>query len=94
LGQCYKQLNSSVGEFGTSTLIASTRALESTSLNDHVYTKTEHDLSELDQRRDKAAGRIKKSLADAEFSGKPLHGAKGLLAGCTALVRQADKLNP
>jgi hypothetical protein len=92
LGQCYKQLNSSVGEFGTSTLIASTRALESTSHEDHAYTKTEHALSELDQRRDKAAARIKQSLEGAEFSGKPLHGAKGLLDSCTDLIRQADKL--
>jgi hypothetical protein len=93
LGQCYKQLNSSVGEFGTSTLIASTAALQSTSLEDRVYTKTEHALSELNKKRDKAAGRIKQSLEDAEFAGTPLHDAKGLLATCTGLIRQAENLN-
>ena len=31
LGACYKQLNSSVGEFGTATLQAATKAIESTS---------------------------------------------------------------
>ena len=45
MGECYKQLNSSVGEFGTSTLQASTRALESTSPDDRVYTNTEAVLS-------------------------------------------------
>src|SRR5581483_4648931 len=48
LGQCYKQLNSSVGDFGTSTLEASTRAIESTSSNDSQYRATTATLKLLD----------------------------------------------
>ena len=37
LGECYKQLNSSVGEFGTATLQAATNAIESSSPGDQAY---------------------------------------------------------
>jgi hypothetical protein len=89
LGECYKQLNSSVGEFGTSTLQASTRALESTSPGDRVYTETEAALSLLDRVRDFVAGGIKNSLAAAEFSGIRVRGAGGQLAACDAVIAAA-----
>jgi hypothetical protein len=93
LGQCYKQLNSSVGTFGTSTLIASTRALESTSPNDRVYANTERGLALLDQLRDKAAGEIKASLESAEFSGGSVRAPQGQLAVCNTLIAAAEALN-
>jgi hypothetical protein len=37
LAACFKQLNSSVGAFGTDTLVADTRALKSSSSGDHQY---------------------------------------------------------
>ncbi len=89
LGECYKQLNSSVGQFGTSTLQASTQALESTSPGDRVYTDTEAALSLLDRVRDFVAGGIKNSLAAAEFSGIPVRGARGQLAACDAVIGAA-----
>ncbi len=92
LGQCYKQLNSSVGEFGTSTLQASTRALESTSPGDREYRATEGVLTLLDFGRDALTRQIKRQLSSAEFSGARLRGGLGLLAGCRALVTAAERL--
>jgi len=92
VGQCYKQLNSSVGEFGTSTLEASTRALESTSAGDQVYLDTEQTLTQLEQARDGVAGRIKQALDAAEFAGAPIPIAVGLLNSCRAMVAQAERL--
>ena len=39
LAACYKQLNASVGQFGAATLIASTKAVESTSAGDAKYNQ-------------------------------------------------------
>jgi hypothetical protein len=89
LGACYKQLNSSVGEFGTSTLVASTRGLESTSPNDRIYTNTEAALSLLDRIRDVVAGEIKNSLDAAEFAGVRVRDARGQLAACDAVIAAA-----
>jgi hypothetical protein len=92
LGQCYKQLNSSVGQFGTSTLQASTRALESTTPNDREYRLTEGALALLDNARDAVAGQIKRTLSSAEFSGGQVNDALGLLVGCRAIVAAAGHL--
>jgi hypothetical protein len=92
VGRCYKQLNSSVGEFGTATLRASTRALESTSTSDQVYLDTEDALRLLEQDRDGVAGRIKHALGAAEFAGAPIPNAVGLLNSCKAKVAQAQRL--
>jgi hypothetical protein len=94
LGQCYKQLNSSVGEFGTDTLIASTNALESNSPGDQVYLNTEQALSQLEKSRDALAEQIKESLDGAEFGGGPaVTDPKGKLDTCNALVDQAKALD-
>jgi hypothetical protein len=93
VAQCYKQLNSSVGEFGTSTLKASTRALESTSDGDQVYLDTEQTLTQLEHARDAVAERIKRALDAAEFAGTPVPNAVvGLLNSCRAMVAQAEGL--
>ncbi|HWC86952.1 MAG TPA: hypothetical protein VG388_10455 [Solirubrobacteraceae bacterium] len=93
LGQCYKQLNSSVGEFGTATLEASTRALESTSPNDRAYLNTERALSLLDRARDRVAGQIKNSLQAAEFSARPIRDAGGQYAQCGGLLARLRSLS-
>jgi hypothetical protein len=92
LGQCYKQLNSSVGQFGTSTLQASTRALESSSPGDGEYRFTEGALALLDHARDALTGQIKGELSSAEFGGGQIHGALGFLLGCKALIAAAGHL--
>jgi len=92
LGQCYKQLNSSGGGFGTSTLQASTRALESTSTGDEAYLDTEQALTQLEGARDTLAGQIKQALDAAEFDGAQIPNAAELLTACTDLITQAGGL--
>ena len=92
VGQCYKQLNSSVGGFGTSTLQASTRALESTSAGDEVYLDTAQALAQLEGARDTLAGQIKQALGAAEFDSTAVPNAAELLTACTHLITQAGGL--
>jgi hypothetical protein len=92
LGACYKQLNSSVGEFGTATLQAATKAIESTSQGDHAYTSVDQVLTVLDQARDRLAGQVKAELAAAAFAGAPVPGAQGQLRACGALIGAAELL--
>jgi hypothetical protein len=92
LGACYKQLNSSVGLFGTDTLIASTRGLESTSPNDAIYTNTEQELRSLDSSRDSVAGSIKGALEAAAFDGQSVENANALTAACDNVLQQAAEL--
>jgi hypothetical protein len=72
LGQTYKQLNASVGQFGTSTLIAATRAIESATGGDQVYRSTDRILSFLEHGRDSLANSIKAELNSASFDGQPI----------------------
>lgn len=69
LGACYKQLNSSVGEFGAATLIADTNAVESASTGDGTYTHVVAALRRLEVARDAVANLIKNQLTAAEFAG-------------------------
>jgi hypothetical protein len=92
LGACYKQLNSSVGEFGTDTLIASTAALESNSPGDGTYTRVERALRVLDVARDKLALHIKGELEGAAFSDDGISGAGGQTVACDALIGAAHVL--
>lgn len=72
LGQIYKQLNASVGQFGTATLVASTHALASQTVGDFRYTVIETQLATLGLRRDQLAKTIKGELDAAEFHGIPI----------------------
>jgi hypothetical protein len=92
LGACYKQLNSSVGEFGTATLQASTKAIESTSAGDQTYLRTDQVLSVLERARDGLAGKIKGELEAAAFSGTEVHGAVGQTFACRAVIAAAQYL--
>jgi len=92
LGECYKQLNSSVGQFGASTLTASTNAIESTSSGDHVFTAVISKLGTLETTRDQLAGQIKAELSAAAASNKPVPGAGGQAVACQALINQANQL--
>jgi hypothetical protein len=93
LGACYKQLNSSVGQFGTDTLIASTAGLESSSPGDAVYTQTEHTLTWLDNLRDAVAGEMKLSLDAAAFADHPVFLTGVQTALCDGLLHTADQLS-
>src|SRR5260370_24077997 len=75
LGACYKQLNSSVGQFGTSTLQAATKAIESSSPGDQTYTRVDQALRVLDVARDRLAGVIKGGLEAAAFGNQRVDNA-------------------
>ncbi len=90
LGDCYKQLNSSVGEFGTATLQAATTAIESSSPGDRQYLATDRVLAGLDVARDRLAGVIKNDLEAAAFQNAPVRGAASLTLACHGLIGLAE----
>jgi hypothetical protein len=92
LGECYKQLNSSVGQFGAATLAASTKAVESSSPGDATYQHVNQVLAGLDKARDALAGRIKGELEAAAFDGHPVWGAAAQTFACHALIGAARHL--
>ena len=92
LGDCYKQLNSSVGEFGTATLQASTQAIESDTPGDSQYLATDRVLAGLNLARDRLAGVIKGELEAAAFQNTSVHSATGLTVACNALIGVAQHL--
>jgi hypothetical protein len=72
LGAVYKQLNACVGKFGTNTLTAATKAIESDTPNDAKYTNTVAELTALGQARDRVAGQIQRLLDNATFGHGPV----------------------
>ncbi|MEA2587081.1 MAG: hypothetical protein QOH66_8 [Actinomycetota bacterium] len=82
LAQLYKQLNSSVGQFGTDTLIADTAAIRSgTSSDDATYQAFVKGLEDLANLRDVVATGVKTEL-DQAAHGTPAN--DGYVAGLTA----------
>jgi hypothetical protein len=92
LGDCYKQLNSSVGQFGTATLRAATTAIESNTSGDQQYLATDRALAGLDVARDRLAGVIKGELEAAAFQNAPVRGAGALTLACNVLIGTAQHL--
>ena len=72
LGQAYKQINASFGQFSLNTLAASTRALASSSSGDSTYTDIENQLAALGADRDALASQIRAGLWNAEFDGQQI----------------------
>jgi hypothetical protein len=82
LAKLYKQLNSSVGQFGTDTLVADTAAIRSgTSADDSKYQAFVKGLEDLANLRDVVATAVKAEL-DQAAHGTP--GNNGHVAGLTA----------
>jgi hypothetical protein len=94
LATCYKQLNSSVGEFGAATLIADTNAIEGSSTNDASYQALNASLRALETSRDALANTIKDQLTAAAFDMRPIpppvSGAE--TAQCQGLIDAANAL--
>jgi hypothetical protein len=90
----YDQINSSVGQFATDTLIADTRALASgSSSSDTAYAAEQATLQQLADDRDQAAQQIKNTLSDAAAGKTPNHGQiTSGLAHVRELLRRADQL--
>jgi hypothetical protein len=72
LAKGYAQINSSVGQFATDTLIADTKALASASASDDsTYEAEQKTLRQLADDRDRAAVKIKETLARAAAGAMP-----------------------
>ena len=95
LAVCYKQLNSSVGQFGTDVLLADTAALKTgSSSDDSTYQSVVSKIKSLGADRDSLAKTIKDDLFNAEFNNTPIPKGNSEFAHCTNTVRSADKLVP
>jgi hypothetical protein len=95
LGQAYKQLNASVGQFGMYTLMASTAALKSgNGSDDGHYMHVEANLVNLGSQRDSLARDIEHALEGAEFRDVPItqQQAQNLTAQAQSLINQAQEL--
>jgi hypothetical protein len=92
LAECYKQLNASVGEFGTNTLIADTAALKSGGGGDGLFKSTQKKLSKLLAQRDPLATQLKNGLFDAAFEDTALPSSGSQLARCESLLDRAEEL--
>jgi hypothetical protein len=90
----YDQINSSVGQFATDTLIADSKALASGSSSDDTAYAAEQDaLQQLADDRDAAARQMKNTLSAAAAGTKPNHGQiTSGLAHVRELLRRAAAL--
>jgi len=91
----YKQLYASVGDFGLSTLAASTRALNSGSSSDDTnYTNLENSIASLTAQRNALAAQMIGALENAEFNGTPISEAEAhsLVAQGQAILNSAHAL--
>jgi hypothetical protein len=90
----YDQINSSVGQFATDTLIAESKALASGSATDDTAYSTEQaTLLQLADDRDAAAATIKQTLANAAAGQMPNHGqVVSGLAHVKELLKRAHTL--
>jgi hypothetical protein len=92
LGACYKQLNSSVGQFGNDTLLADTKAIESSTPGDQLYIGTDKALAGLEKIRDALALQIKGQLEAAAFQDRPIFAAGAETFACQAIINGAALL--
>jgi hypothetical protein len=87
LEAAYKQLDASVGTFGSDTLKAATAAIESKTANDQQFTATEAALTKLGTARDALAAQIAAALDCAAFGNGHVGGGEARW-----LTQQADSL--
>jgi hypothetical protein len=92
LAACYKQLNSSVGQFGAATLQASTNAVESNTPGDAEYNQVNAQLLSLEQQRDALANQVKAELSAATFDNSAIHNPHRLLVSCQDIISAAKQL--
>jgi hypothetical protein len=94
LGDAYKQLNASFGDFDMNILKASTKALASSDVGDTTYTSIENQIAGLTTQRDALATQIKGALNAAAFNGQALNEqqAKGFIDQANSLIGQAHTL--
>jgi hypothetical protein len=93
LGACYKQLNSSVGEFANYTLQADTTAIESSTPGDFEYLATDRALASLEKLRDAVALSIKGELEAAAFQDRPILAPQLQAFVCQGVIASAHALD-
>jgi hypothetical protein len=91
LAQAYEQINAPVGQFGLSTLTASTKALKG---DDATYASIEMQLISLTDQRNVLAGKMIAALEAASFNGQPIDhkAAMDWIAQAQSLIDQANTL--
>jgi len=87
LAQIFKQINAPIGALGLETLAISTKALESSSSNDQMYTSLENQLLSTTQARNALVNQMLNILETAEF------GAMGSHSGLHAHSLQTSAIN-
>ena len=93
LAACYKQLDSSVGRFGTDVLVSDTAALRTGSAgDDSTYQLFSAQLKALGAQRDALATTIKNDLFNAEFNNTSIPHGNSDLAHCNNVLSSADRL--
>jgi hypothetical protein len=93
LAVCYKQLNSSVGRFGTDLLVADTAALKTgATSDDSAYHGVSTQIQSLGVQRDALATTIKNDLFNAEFNGTSIPKGNSEDAHCNNLLELANEL--
>ncbi len=92
LGECYKQLNASVGKFAAFTIAADTAAINSTSTGDATYLSVVSKLRKLEVARDRLAIRIKNALNAAAFGNERVSHLDQLIVGCLLTIGAAHHL--
>jgi Flp pilus assembly protein TadG len=94
LAKGYDQINSSVGQFATDTLLADSKALASGSASDDsAYAAEQETLQQLADDRDQAAAKIKQTLSAAAAGHMPNHGEiQSGLAHVKELLKRAHTL--
>jgi hypothetical protein len=95
LGEVYKQLNAPFGAFGSSLLVASTKAVRSgTATDDSTYTTLESSISTLTDERDALAKQIRAALDGASFANEALNEqqAKRYIDDARLLIQRAETL--
>jgi len=90
LAEVYKQLNAAVGQFGMTTLMVSTRAIEG---DDSTYSSLESQLQALGTQRDAVAGQMS-AMLNAAAGGQAIdeNQAKDLITQGQAVLQQATAL--
>jgi hypothetical protein len=93
LATCYKQLNSSVGQFGTDVLVADTAALKTGSASDDTtYQHVSSLIQSVGADRDALATKIKNDLFNAEFNNAGIPNGSSNWAHCNNVLRAAHQV--
>ena len=90
LAVCYKQLNSSVGQFGTDVLVADTAALKTGSSSDDSAYQAVASKIKAWEATGRPRDEIKNDLFNAEFNNTSIPRSEAIWTDCENIVAQAN----